>query len=633
MCGFSGLVDFSGRYNRELIKKSIDLIRHRGPDDEGIDVVVHSEYSVWMGFRRLAIIDLTQAGHQPMFSADRRVGIVFNGEIYNYQKLRSELIEQGYRFKSHSDTEVIIHLYQAYGISFVNRLNGMFAIALFDFIEHKLYLIRDRIGVKPLYYKLSSTTGNLFFSSELKALLRLDKNERNINYTAVFQYFTTGYIPSPHTIYAGINKLPPGHFAEYDLRSRHFSIVRYWKVTSREKPFKSLEDAALELEKLMRDAFSLRMIADVPVGIFLSGGYDSTCVAAILQSMSVNKLKTFTIGFEDADYNEAPYARKVARHLGTEHHELICTASQAMEIIPRLAFHFDEPFGDSSAIPTILVSQLARDHVTVSLSADGGDELFAGYQRHLKGLRQIGLLMKIPSGIKRSLLPILSVIPRQKDVMKYDLISKLAAYLRYDKIPLLFLNQLSIFSPFQIRSLLKEPVEVLPLKDFVSNLDPAPSILSQILLTDLLTYLPEDILTKVDRATMSVSLEGREPLLDFRLVEFAFQLPDKFKIDDHGRQKIILKHIVHKYVPKDIMERPKMGFGIPIHRWLQKDLRWMLQEVFSEEKIKKQGFFNQKTVSQAVHSFLNDGKNLDFQRIWLLLMFQMWLDKWMHTQS
>ncbi|MGK0637986.1 asparagine synthase (glutamine-hydrolyzing) [Schleiferia thermophila] len=632
MCGFSGLVDFSGRYDSNWIKKSIDLLRHRGPDDEGIERIVNSEYTVWLGFRRLAIIDLTQAGHQPMFSADRRVAIVFNGEVYNYRQLRNELIERGYTFRSNSDTEVILCLYQEFGISFVNKLNGMFAIALCDFSKHKLYLIRDRIGVKPLYYKLS-TSGNILFASELKALLALEKTDQKISHSAVFQYFTTGYIPSPNSIFDGISKLSPGHYAEYELMSKHIRLERYWEITPGQRQFESLKSAALELEELMRDAFSLRMIADVPVGIFLSGGYDSTCVTAILQSMSSNRLKTFTIGFNEADYNEAPFARRVAQHIGTEHHELLCTKEQALDIIPELAYYYDEPFGDSSAIPTMLVSRLAKSHVTVSLSADGGDELFAGYQRHLKGLQQIGLLSKIPSGIRTSVLSILKAIPRQKDVMKHDLISKLANYLRYEKVPLLFLNQLSIFSPYQIQSLLREPATIMPLQEFHVMTDRLDSVLKQILLTDLTTYLPDDILTKVDRATMAVSLEGREPLLDYRLVEFAFQLPDEFKIDKSGMQKAILKHIVHQYVPREIMERPKMGFGIPIHRWLQKDLSWMLQEIFSEEKIKKQGFFNHKTISQAIQSFLKYGENTDFQRIWLLLMFQMWFDRWVDAQS
>lgn len=627
MCGFAGIIDFEGYSTKETIKKSIEMIHHRGPDDEGIEHIIDQNFSAIFGFKRLSIIDLSEAGHQPMYSPEKDLLIVFNGEIYNYKFLQRELMEDGITFKSQSDTEVLLHLYKKYGISFIEKLNGMFAISLLDLKEKKLFLIRDRIGVKPLYYR-ESQGKSFVFSSELKALFPLNNIKTEIDTASVYKYFSFGYIPAPNTIFKGIQKLLPAHYLEYDIQRKKHKTVNYWSVKKMTQPYSSDEEILQSLEKLMKDSFQLRMVADVPVGIFLSGGYDSTAVTALIQTEITSRLRTFTIGFEEQDFNEASHAERVARHLDTEHTTLYCRTQEAIDLIPKLPYYYDEPFGDSSAIPTMLVSKLARKHVTVSLSADGGDELFAGYPRHLKAVKQIEKLRSIPDLIKISGSYLLNFFPLEKNVFKYDLSTKLQTYLKQKNTSRLFLNQLSVFSPFQIKKLVQtndyfDPVSSVFLPDFHNT-----SLLNEILLTDFYTYLPEDILTKVDRATMSVSLEGREPFLDYRLVEFAYSLPDHFKIKNGNIQKAVLKEIVHKYVPKNIMERPKMGFGIPIHRWLKNELKWMLEEYFDEAKLKRQGFFNPKVVKNGLKTFIRGDRNIDFQRIWFLLMFQMWYDQW-----
>ncbi len=631
MCGFAGIIDFTGITTKESIKNSIDLLHHRGPDDEGIEHVVSDTFSAFLAFKRLSVIDLSSAGHQPMCTPEKDLFLVFNGEIYNYRYLRKELQSDGIKFRSESDTEVILYLYKKYGISFLDKLNGMFAISLLDLNKKKLFLIRDRVGVKPLYYKISSGRG-IMFASELKSLLPLDKEKQEIDYSSVFKYFSYGYIPAPDTIFKGIKKLFPAHYLEYDISEKNYKTKSYWTIKNTTPSTSDEHELTTSLETLLKDSFHLRMVSDVPVGIFLSGGYDSTAVCALLQSESSARLRTFTIGFEDGDYNEAGYAERVAQHIGTEHTTLYCKSQDALELVPKLSYFYDEPFGDSSSIPTMLVSMLARKHVTVSLSADGGDELFAGYQRHLKAIRQIQKVLSIPNFLKSAGAGLSRLIPHQSNVCKYDYASKLFAYLTYKKPSRLFLNQLSVFSPKQTQGLLSlasnyDTISSVFLPDF-----PKGSVLSEVLLTDFYTYLPEDILTKVDRATMSASLEGREPLLDYRLVEFAFSLPDNLKIKNGNIQKAVLKKIVHKYVPKELMERPKMGFGIPIHRWLRKELKWLLEESFDDTKIKRQNIFNPKVVKRAIQSFLQGDSNIDHQRIWFLLMFQMWFDRWVDNQ-
>ncbi|MFN3950867.1 MAG: asparagine synthase (glutamine-hydrolyzing) [Thermaurantimonas sp.] len=631
MCGFAGIIDFAGITTKESIKNSIDLLHHRGPDDEGIEHIVSDTFSAFLAFKRLSVIDLSSAGHQPMYTPEKDIFIVFNGEVYNYRYLRKELLSDGIKFKSESDTEVILYLYKKYGISFLSKLNGMFAISLLDLKTKKLFLIRDRVGVKPLYYKILSGRG-IMFASEIKSLLPLDEEKQEIDYPSVFKYFSYGYIPAPDTIFKGIKKLLPAHYLEYDISAKNYKTASYWTIKNTTPPSANQHELTETLESLLKDSFGLRMVSDVPVGIFLSGGYDSTAVAALLQSESSARLRTFTIGFEDSDYNEATYAERIAQHIGSEHTTLYCKSQDAIELVPKLPYFYDEPFGDSSSIPTMLVSKLARKHVTVSLSADGGDELFAGYQRHLKAVNQIQKVLSIPDFLKSAGAGLSRLIPHQTNVCKHDFGSKLFVYLTHQKPSRLFLNQLSVFSPKQIQSLLSstsyyDTISSVFLPDF-----PRGSILSEVLLTDFYTYLPEDILTKVDRATMSASLEGREPLLDYRLVEFAFSLPDDFKIKNGHIQKAVLKKIVHKYIPKELIERPKMGFGIPIHRWLRKELKWLLDESFDGSKIKRQDFFNPKVIKRAIQSFLQGDKNIDHQRIWFLLMFQMWFDRWVDNQ-
>ncbi|MFN4299407.1 MAG: asparagine synthase (glutamine-hydrolyzing) [Thermaurantimonas sp.] len=630
MCGFAGIVDFSNSVAEEKIKKAIDLIHHRGPDDEGIEMLKTEKYSVYFGFKRLAIIDLSPGGHQPMFSSEKDVVIVFNGEIYNFRNLKAELQKDGVKFISESDTEVLIYLYKKYGISFTEKINGMFAIVLYDIKKEKIYLIRDRVGVKPLYYSLQSN-GNLIFASELKSILQLNPSKNDIDYSAVYTYFYLGYIPAPATIFQSIKKVQPAQIIEYNLIKNELRSFIYWTPIKKIYQNESFEETAEKLEVLLKDAFKMRMVADVPVGVFLSGGYDSTAVTALIQSEMTSRLKTFTIGFDDVVYNEANHAETVARYLGTDHTTITCKQSDAIDLVPKIPFHFDEPFGDSSAVPTMLVSKLARQHVTVSLSADGGDELFAGYQRHLKAQRQLRKVLSIYPTFKNIIRGLTRFLPNEKNIFKYDFVWKLNTYLSEKEVSKLFLNQLSVFSPFQIQKMINSKRYCDPLKEIYLPEIANGSLLNSILLTDFYMYLPEDILTKVDRSTMSVSLEGREPLLDYRVIEYAFSLPDHFKIKDKRIQKAILRHIVHKYVPETIMDRPKMGFGIPIHKWLKNELKWMIDEHLNEYKVKRQGFFNPKAVKQSVQFFLNSDLKIDHQRMWILLMFQMWFDQWMDS--
>lgn len=630
MCGFAGIVDFSNSVTREEIKKAIDLIHHRGPDDEGIELLKSDTYSIYFGFKRLAIIDLSPGGHQPMFSGEKDVVIVFNGEIYNYRNIKAELQKDGIKFTSESDTEVLIYLYKKYGITFVDHINGMFAITLYDIKRQKIYLIRDRAGVKPLYYSMLSN-GNLIFASEIKSILHLNPKNNDLNYSSVYTYFYLGYIPGPDSVFQSIKKVQPAQIVEYNLTTKESRIFTYWTPIKNTPQNDSFENTTDKLEALLKDAFKLRMVADVPVGVFLSGGYDSTAVTALLQTEMTSRLRTFTIGFDDAEYNEANHAEAVARHLGTDHTTITCKLTDAIDLVPKIPYYYDEPFGDSSAVPTMLVSKLARQYVTVSLSADGGDELFAGYQRHLKAFRQLRKILSIKPFYKNIISTFTKQLPDEKNIFKYDLIWKLNAYLTEKDVSKLFLNQVSVFSPDQVHRMLVHNDFYDPLKEIVFPEIPDTSLLNAILLTDFFTYLPEDILTKVDRATMSVSLEGREPLLDYRIVEFAFGMPDDFKIQNGNVQKAILKNIVHKYVPESIMNRPKMGFGIPIHKWLKKELKWMIDEYLDENKIKRQGFFNPKVIKQSVQYFLHSNSTIDHQRIWFLLMFQMWFDRWVES--
>jgi asparagine synthase (glutamine-hydrolysing) len=632
MCGITGFIDFNKKTSLETLQKMNRTMIHRGPDGEGYFYEENENYSVGFGHRRLSIIDLTEGGRQPM-QYDLYT-IVFNGEIYNYNEVKATLIELGHGFESSSDTEVILHAFAQWGKECVHQFIGMFTFVIYDQKNHQIIICRDRAGVKPLFYYWGK---NLFlFSSELKAFHQHPSFEKKINKNAVAAFMRYGYVPTPHCIFEDCKKLEPGHFLEINLNDLKLSSSKYWDVYDYyNKPKLDIDfnTAKLETEKLLSSAFNYRMIADVPVGMFLSGGYDSTCVTALLQKNSTKKIKTFTIGVGDKKLNEAPFAKAIANHLGTDHTEYYCVEKDALDLVPSLSFFYDEPFGDSSAIPTMLVSKMARKDVTVALSADAGDEVFAGYNRY-DFVSKLEKSKKIPPFIRKILafsmgivnannFPVLNNNPLFSQ--RYD---KVRALLNDPSAANLMRNVTSAFFENDISELFLKNTSSLSSyfdnhlkKDYTDTL-------SQMMATDFQTYMLDDILQKVDRATMYASLEGREPFLDHRIIEYVAQLPNEFKYRN-GIKKFMLREIVHQYVPKEMMERPKMGFAIPIAHWLNYELKPLVLETISKEKITSQEIFHYSKVKKIVDEFYN-GKDQNFLKVWHLFMFQLWYEEWMN---
>ncbi|HNS11731.1 MAG TPA: asparagine synthase (glutamine-hydrolyzing) [Bacteroidia bacterium] len=628
MCGISGFIDFSGRSSFDELKAMSDTLSHRGPDDSGYEIFQYRGASIGFGFRRLSIIDLSPAGHQPMQNISNGTWIVFNGEIYNFKEIKVELISLGYVFNSQSDTEVILKSYEEWGLKCVDRFIGMFAIAIFDKKLNQVIFIRDRAGVKPLFYYWKN--GILLFASELKAFHKHKSFAKDLDLDALSIFFQQGYIPAPYCIFKDTFKLKPGHSMVLDLNTQSLKEEKYYDLVdafNMEKLDIPYEDAIQETEKLLVSAFNYRMIADVPIGVFLSGGYDSSCVTALLQKDSTQKIKTYTIGFEDKQYNEAPHAKEVANFLGTDHHEYFCTFKEAMDLVPKLPEICDEPFGDPSIIPTTLVSKIARQNVTVALSADAGDELFAGYPRHLKSLGYINKFNSIPSGVSRTLahlIPVdsshLATTNDRKHKLKLAL-GNTDAVKRFESI-----NQ--IFTAYECAKLMKiKPKSLDTVFDESYKLNSSNDILSQILLAEYKTYLVDDILQKVDRASMSVSLEAREPFVDHRIAELLARLPSNYKLKDN-RQKVLLKDIVHRHLPESIMNRPKMGFGIPLEQWMKKDLKDLFMATMNSDSISMTGVLQPHVIEHMVDAF-QSGRLEQFQRIWLVFVFQQWYQHWM----
>jgi asparagine synthase (glutamine-hydrolysing) len=561
--------------------------------------------------------------------------LIFNGEIYNYNEIREKLIALGHTFLTHSDTEVILHGWEQWGEESIKQWRGMFAIVMYNEHTGEVICIRDRAGVKPFNYYWKN--GLFLFGSELKSITEHPQFPKIINRDAVASFLQYGYISHPHSIYKDTFKLPPGHLLRLNLHTKEVAIKQYWNVYDQYNKPKlkiGLPEAIDETERILEESFQLRMVADVPVGVFLSGGYDSSCVTALLQKNSTEKLKTFTIGTADEKLNEAQFAKEIAKRLGTEHTEYYCTSKEALDIIPELPYYYDEPFADSSAIPTILVSRMAREKVTVALSADAGDEIFAGYNRYDYISRYGDKLRSIPRPMRKMAAAAMETISSE-NIPYFN--KKYNFHSRYDKLknllndpsPSELLKNLSqVFTKKDIDSLFANGVAELNTEHSSHHLkkefyDP----LSYMMAVDYQTYMVDDILQKVDRATMSVSLEGREPFLDQHIIEWAAQLPSGYKYHE-GQKKYILKQIVHKYIPKEIMERPKMGFGIPVESWLSNELKGLVQDYLSEESLKKHGLFNTATVQKLVADFFN-GRTEKYLKVWYLLMFQMWYRKWM----
>lgn len=634
MCGISGFVDFSKLTSQEQLEKMNRSMALRGPDGEGYALYQTPAASVGLGHRRLSIIDLSNAGSQPQHY--KQFHITFNGEIYNYHSIKEELLAKGHQFISHSDTEVILHAYAEWGHHCLKKFIGMFAFVIYDDEKQELFAVRDRAGIKPFFYFWNN--GLLLFASELKALMQHKNFTRQINIHAAGAYMQLGYVPAPHCIFENTFKLKPGHYLHFSLAQKEIKVQQYWSVyDAYNKPTLdiSLSEAITETEKLLLNAFQYRMVSDVPVGVFLSGGYDSSCVTALLQANHSEKIKTFTIGVPDAGLNEAPYAKDIAAHLGTQHTEYYCTAAEALEIVPKLPDYYDEPFADSSAIPTTLVSRIARQQVTVALSADAGDEVFAGYNRYDYVTRLGHKLKLMPPALRKTAAAVMDKIPANS--IPY-LNKKYLFASRYEKVKNLLKNS---SAENLLMSLTKQMDDEAIDKLFIQHIrklhtafdskelvKPYSSPLPYIMAIDYETYLPDDILQKVDRATMSASLEGREPFLDHRIIEWAAQLPMEFKYHK-GIKKYILRQIVHKYIPQSLLDRPKMGFGIPIATWLEHELKDRVEFYLSDTFIEKQGLFNNAEIQKIRHAFYN-GKTERAEKIWYLLMFQMWYDTWIN---
>ena len=633
MCGIAGFIDFNKGGTEEILADMACAVPHRGPDGQGVYFHQASSAQIGLGHRRLSIIDLSHAADQPMHFGG--LHLVFNGEIYNYNEIRKKLLALGHSFQTHSDTEVILHAWQQWGEASIQQWHGMFSLALYDENNQELICIRDRAGVKPFQYYWKE--GLFLFGSELKSLTAHPQFQKKINRDAVASFLQYGYVSHPHCIYADTYKLPPGHLLRLNLQTKELAIRQYWNVYdyyNKPKLKIDLPGAIEETESILQKAFQLRLVADVPVGVFLSGGYDSTCVTALLQKTSTEKIKTFTIGTTDNKLDEAPFAKQIAAHLGTDHTEYYCTAKEALDIIPELPYYYDEPFADSSAIPTILVSRLARKKVTVALSADAGDEIFAGYNRYDYISRYGKKLGAIPQPFRKLAVAAMSTVSSEK--IPY-LRNRRNFHSRYDKLknlladpsPSELLKNLSqVFNSREIDRLFSNSVsELTTAHNSTELINGYDDPLAYMMAIDYQTYMVDDILQKVDRATMSVSLEGREPFLDQDIIEWAAQLPSEYKYHQ-GQKKYLLKQIVHRHVPKEIMERPKMGFGIPVETWLNQELKELVAHYLGEESLKVHGLFNVQEVKSIVTGFFN-GKKEKYLKVWYLLMFQMWYKQWM----
>lgn len=638
MCGFAGLL---GEGDSPIVERMLDTIVHRGPDDWGC--WFDANRRIGLGHRRLSVVDLSPAGHQPMSSSSGRFVMAFNGEVYNHLQIRKQLEQahgQPIEWLGHSDTETLLAGFDIWGIQgTIERSVGMFAIAVWDKESHTLTLVRDRLGEKPLYYGWQGET--FLFGSELKALRVHPAFKAEIDRDALCLLLRHSYIPTPYSIYQGIAKLSPGCLLTISLKNREPKVCRYWSAEQKAEfgvanAFSgSADDAVNELETLLKSAVYQQMMADVPLGAFLSGGVDSSLIVALMQAQSARSVKTFAIGFEEKGYNEAVYAKAVARHLGTDHTELYITHEHAMEVIPRLPALYDEPFSDSSSIPTFLVSQLAREHVTVSLSGDAGDELFCGYERYRLTAKLGGRLSKIPPPLRKLMaLGITRVCPDKwnqlAEILPWfaqvahvgDKLHKGAMMMGGDENALYYSLVSHWNNPSAIVIGGKEPPTLL-----TGNIPELRGLdqVQRMMALDMLTYLMDDILVKVDRAAMGVSLESRVPFLDHRLVEFAWRLPQSMKLRD-GHTKWVLRQVLYRYVPKELIERPKMGFGIPLHDWLRGPLRDWSESLLDEVRLQQEGFFNPAPIRQKWMEHLSGQRNWAYD-LWDVLMFQAWLEE------
>jgi asparagine synthase (glutamine-hydrolysing) len=656
MCGLTGYLggvwSAEGNAGQSVLRKMTDAIAHRGPDSDGF--WLDADAGIALGHRRLAIVDLSPAGAQPMASGSSGSGryvIAFNGEIYNHLVLRGllQVAHSGEPWRGHSDTETLLAGFDAWGIQgTVERTVGMFAFAVWDKHTRMLTLGRDRLGEKPLYYGWQGSGNNavFLFGSELKALRAHPAFAAPVDRDALCLYMRHMAVPGSHCIYQGIHKLPPGTLLAVSRNVPNAAPQTYWSgaaVAQRgvAQPFAGTATQAVDaLEGLLKDAVRQQMVADVPLGAFLSGGVDSSTVVALMQAQSARPVKTFTIGFNEAGFNEAVHAKAVAQHLGTEHTELYITPQQAMAVIPRLPMLYDEPFADSSQIPTFLVSQMARQHVTVSISGDAGDELFCGYRRYTSTQSLWAKLALLPLPLRQVMAKLIQIIPpaslnqlgalllaKPRWARLGDRLHKGAAVMSANSVDALYHGMVSNWQdPGAVVLRGHEPATLL------TDLAPALAGLSdmeRLMTLDLLTYLPDDILTKVDRAAMGVSLETRVPFLDHRVVEFAWALPLQYKLRYENNSfvsKWALRQVLFRHVPQALIERPKMGFGVPIASWLRGPLRDWAEDLLSEPRLRREGYFNPAPVRQKWAEHLGGQRNWQNQ-LWNVLMFQAWLEE------
>ena len=631
MCGIIGFI--SKIKQEDILNDMLDIQSYRGPDDKGI--FIDEQSGVHFGHNRLAIQDLSSHGHQPFISDCKKYIIVFNGEVYNFKDIKKELEELGYSFISSSDTEVILYSYKQWGIKCIDKFIGMFAFSILDTIQNKLILVRDRAGVKPLYYYTDGV--EFLFSSELKSFHKYPSFKKELNKEVLPYYFQFGYIPAPHSIFKNCFKLEAGYYLEYNLEKLDFKITKYWNVNEfyEKEPIDKSESEILDdLEDMLDDAIDLRMVSDVPVGVFLSGGYDSSLVASILAKKQGKKINTFTIGFDDKKYNEAEHAKSIASYLGSNHTEHYMKDNDMLDLVEKLPFYYDEPFGDSSALPTMIVSKIAREKATVALSADGGDEAFCGYSKYFFLNKFSNIFSnKMKKQILKTSLNLMSenIVESINNIMPKNLqqtniknkYSKFKRAVNSDSLEEMFQNASSYVDKNDVNKVLniKSNKSIYSLFENKSNL----SYLNYMMSVDYKAFMNDDVLTKVDRATMSVSLEGREPLLDHRIIEYLARVPENLKYKNK-QGKYLLRQILYKYLPKDMVDKQKSGFQIPLEEWLKGDLRYLIEKYLAEKRLDDEIFNIEEVLELKTKLFL--GTNVNINQIWLVIMFEMWKEKW-----
>jgi asparagine synthase (glutamine-hydrolysing) len=623
MCGIAGFVEsstttapFGADAGRALVHRMCDVIRHRGPDDEGVWV----DEGVALGMRRLSIIDLS-TGHQPIHNEDRSVWIVFNGEIYNFRELRRELETAGHRFYTSTDTEVIVHAYEQWGKDAIARLRGMFGLAIWNTRTRELLVARDRIGIKPLHY--ATVNGRLYFGSELKSLLQAPDLPRDLDPDALDHYLSFLYTPRDGSIFKSVRKLPPGHLLTW--QNGRIAIEQYWEMPADETFTGSEADAVSQLRAVLTDAVRSHLVSDVPLGAFLSGGIDSSLVVGLMSEVSGARVKTFSIGFDEPEFDELEPARKVAQHFGTDHHEFV-VKPDGVSILDRLVSHFDEPFADSSAIPTWYVSEMARRHVTVVLSGDGGDELFGGYDRYVPHPRVVAFDRYSPRALRRVAEIAAARLPhgaRGKNFLRHVGRDDQGRYL--DAIRFFGTDEKPALLTADLRRAIQGPDPETRLARHFERFAHLPWP-SQMMRFDAETYLPEDVLTKVDRMSMAHSIESRVPLLDNEVIAFASALPASLKIKD-GRRKHVLKEVAAALLPAEILNRRKQGFGVPLGTWFRGNLRELFADTLLSPASLQRGYFQPAFVRQIVDEHVT-GKRDHTLRLWQLVVFEKWHEQY-----